>query len=123
MRFKSSLRVYDNILIYFYLRFVKAYSSIHFGEGTGPILMDNIDCSGSERSLALCRFRGFGQENCDHSEDAGVECHRWSCCIYWCSATDVVLHLTPTSHSCDGNAGVGQDFKFSSSTNQIQTKY
>lgn len=31
--------------------------------------MDNADCSGSERSLAFCRFRGFGQENCDHSED------------------------------------------------------
>lgn len=75
MRFKSALRLYDNILIYLYLRSVRAYSSIHFGEGTGPILMDNIDCSGSERSLALCRFRGFGQENCDHSEDARVECH------------------------------------------------
>lgn len=72
MRFKSALRLYDNILIYLYLRSVRAYSSIHFGEGTGPILMDNIDCSGSERSLALCRFRGFGQEN---SEDARVECH------------------------------------------------
>lgn len=77
MRFKVALRLYDNILIYIYiyLRSVKAYSSIHFGDETGQIQMDNIDCSGSERYLVLCRFRRIGQENYDHSEDAGVECH------------------------------------------------
>lgn len=26
-------------------------------------------CRGSERSLALCLFQRFGQENCDHRED------------------------------------------------------
>ena len=52
-----------------------AYSSAHFGQGTGSILMDDVNCSGSERSLALCSFKGFGLENCEHYEDAGVACH------------------------------------------------
>lgn len=54
MCFKSLFCLYDNILIYFYFRFVKVYLSIYFGEGMGLILMDNIDCSGSERFLVLC---------------------------------------------------------------------
>lgn len=33
-----------------------------------------VHCSGDERSLALCPFQGFVQENCDHREDAGVVC-------------------------------------------------
>lgn len=53
---------------------MRAYSSAYFGKGTGPILMDRVNCTGSERSLALCQFRGFGHQSCSHSEDAGVAC-------------------------------------------------
>ncbi|XP_061167696.1 deleted in malignant brain tumors 1 protein-like [Saccostrea echinata] len=52
-----------------------AYSSAHFGQGSGRILMDNVKCTGTEKSLALCPFSGFGHENCGHNEDASVICH------------------------------------------------
>ena len=53
---------------------LNAYGSARYGEGTGVILLDDVDCSGSESSLFSCRHRGVGTHNCDHSEDASVQC-------------------------------------------------
>lgn len=48
-----------------------------FGKGNGPILLDNVICTGSETSILTCLSNGLYQHNCaeDHSEDAAVICN------------------------------------------------
>uniref|UniRef100_A0A8C3G6B5 Soluble scavenger receptor cysteine-rich domain-containing protein SSC5D n=1 Tax=Cyclopterus lumpus TaxID=8103 RepID=A0A8C3G6B5_CYCLU len=50
---------------------VTAPKSAHFGRGTGPIWLDNVECTGDESALTHCTHPGFGENNCGHSEDAG----------------------------------------------------
>ena len=51
-----------------------AFSSAHFGAGTGTIYMDYVGCTGSENNLIDCsRSTSFGCFG-SHSQDAGVRC-------------------------------------------------
>ena len=53
-----------------------SYSSAYFGEGSGSIWLDNIECIGNEIGLASCGHLGINiTRNCSHNEDAGVTCN------------------------------------------------
>ena len=45
-----------------------------FGQGTGPIYLDEMRCYGSEYALIECRSYGLENHNCGHHQDAGVVC-------------------------------------------------
>ena len=49
--------------------------SAFFGEGSGLILLDNVNCNGRESTIFNCRHRNFGENDCTHNEDAGVVCY------------------------------------------------
>ncbi|XP_035305202.1 soluble scavenger receptor cysteine-rich domain-containing protein SSC5D isoform X2 [Cricetulus griseus] len=45
-----------------------------FGEGAGPIVLDDLRCRGNESALRFCPARPWGQHDCHHREDAGAVC-------------------------------------------------
>ena len=47
-----------------------ALSGAYFGIGTGPINVDDSQCTGDETNITQCVFTS--NDNCQHSNDAGV---------------------------------------------------
>ena len=50
-------------------------TSAYFGEGSGLIVLDNVNCNGGEFSIFGCSHSNFGEHNCRHYEDVGVVCY------------------------------------------------
>ena len=45
-----------------------------YGQGSGRIWLNNLNCTGTELTIANCLHRGSGIGNCSHSKDAGAKC-------------------------------------------------
>ncbi|XP_055990699.1 scavenger receptor cysteine-rich type 1 protein M130 isoform X1 [Sorex fumeus] len=71
--------------------------SAHFGEGSGPIWFDDLECIGNESALWKCNHQGWGKHNCRHSEDVGVVCLK---------GADLDLRLVDGVNSCSGRLEV-----------------
>ena len=59
------------------LGFERAATAAHmaaYGKGKGKIWITDVRCKGDERSLTECVHGKWGENNCDHDEDAGVVC-------------------------------------------------
>ena len=55
---------------------IRAYTNGYFGGGSSsmPIWLDEVSCTSTDRYLSECNHNGWGDEDCTHSEDAGVAC-------------------------------------------------
>ena len=58
-----------------FLDAISAVGSAEFGEGSGPIQLDYVNCVGNETALINCSTRSINEHHCVHSEDAGVRCN------------------------------------------------
>ncbi|EFB23241.1 hypothetical protein PANDA_022215, partial [Ailuropoda melanoleuca] len=83
-------------------RATAAPGEAHFGPGSGNILLDNIQCSGSENHLDQCPSSGWSDHNCGHHEDAGVICSEASDFL----SPRASLRLVNGSHRCEGRVEV-----------------
>lgn len=61
-----------------------------FGPGTGPILLDNVNCEGTEDSITECLADPSPRRFCTHSFDAGVRCLQ--------KCTSIITMLTQYMH-------------------------
>jgi len=45
-----------------------------FNANSGDIILDDVKCSSTEKSLFDCKSRKWGESNCNHNEDIVLEC-------------------------------------------------
>ncbi|NXE29834.1 DMBT1 protein, partial [Ardeotis kori] len=79
---------------------VAAPRRAHFGQGQGPIWLDDVHCTGTEAALSECRAKGWGLHGCEHAEDAGLVCSGLGL------GSSESLRLVSGHHRCAGRVEV-----------------
>ena len=69
--FSASTCTFNLCCIYYTGAAATSFAS--FGQGIGPIHLDNVQCTGNEDTLWNCTAI-VSNHNCAHFEDAGVTC-------------------------------------------------
>ena len=69
---------------------VNARHSAYYGQGSGPIWLDDLHCVGNETKIGDCPHGGWRSHKCGHGEDAGVNCAIGESYIY-------LLKLSPSA--------------------------
>ena len=73
---------------------VVVHPNARYGQGTGPVLLHELLCTGTETRLLDCPHPGINTSRsvCSHRDDAGVSCSRSKCPLSpWSSLYSIVL--------------------------------
>ncbi|NXM65642.1 WC11 protein, partial [Serilophus lunatus] len=83
---------------------VSALAEAAFGEGTGPIWLEQVECRGTELSLQDCWARPGDSGVCRHKEDAAVNCSVCQRRLPGCCSPYLIPALLPLC-SCTQDSG------------------
>jgi len=50
------------------------YIGQYYGGGSGPIWLNDLQCTGHENSLVECGHSGWDSNNCRHTYDLSIVC-------------------------------------------------
>ena len=71
-----------------FVKAIAAQQSAFYGQGSGQIWLDNVNCVGTELTIGSCSHNGWGSHNCVHGEDASVKCLGGKTCFYNITITE-----------------------------------
>uniref|UniRef100_A0A8C2HTC0 SRCR domain-containing protein n=1 Tax=Cyprinus carpio TaxID=7962 RepID=A0A8C2HTC0_CYPCA len=85
---------------------VDALTDDDFGEGSGPVWMSAVLCTGSESTLKNCKSSGWSMNSCPHNANVGVICSghkpsRLAAGPHLCSGRLEILHDQMWMSVCD----------------------
>ncbi len=91
--------------------------------GEGEIWMDELRCDGNELYFNECRFDGWGQNNCDHEEDLGIECRVPQIGNWFCSGDQSITRLPDSIRKVQCSRGCNPETGHCVGTSNINCIY